>query len=122
MTYSMALAYATPNPAKFRVNVMRLIAIIAAAVIGITGLAPADAERPRPREQDEAWRGTKNGRLVPLRAIEARIVPQMRGFTYLGPELDAGAGRYRLKFLRGRKLVWIDIDARTGSVIEKFGF
>jgi len=61
-------------------------------------------------------------KLIPLRAIEERIVPQMRGFSYLGPEFAAEEARYRLKFMRGPKVVWIDIDARTGEVIGKSGF
>jgi hypothetical protein len=93
---------------------------LAGALLG-TAAAPAEA-RPRDREQDEAFKGTREGRFVPLRAIEARIVPQMRGFTYLGPELDAGSRRYRLKFMRGPQMVWIDVDARSGEVIGRSGF
>ena len=95
-----------------------LFILIAAAT-----LAPAGSDaRPRPRDHDAAFAATQDGRFLPLRAIEGRIVPQMRGFTYLGPELDAGAGRYRLKFMRGRQLVWIDVDARSGEVIGRSGF
>ena len=93
------------------------------AALGAT-LVPAGAAdaRQRDREQDAAFRATQEGRFVSLRTIEARIVPQMRGFTYLGPELDAGAGRYRLKFLKGPQVVWIDVDARNGHVIGRSGF
>ena len=84
-------------------------------------LAPAASDaRPRPRDHDAAFAATQEGRFLPLPAIEARIVPQMRGFTYLGPELNAG--RYRLKFMRGARLVWIDVDPRTGEVIGRSGF
>ena len=98
-------------------------AILALALAGtsLAAAAPADA-RPRSREQDEAFKATRDGRFLPLRTIEARIVPQMRGFTYLGPELDYGIGRYRLKFVRGAQMVWIDIDARSGQVIGRSGF
>ena len=82
---------------------------------------PADA-RPRDREQDEALRGTRQGRFIPLRTIENSIVPRMRGFGYLGPELDPGSGRYRLKFMRAGQVVWIDVDARTGEIVGKSGF
>ena len=101
--------------------VMILRTLLAVALAGTAVAAPADA-RPRDREQDEAFRGTQAGRFVPLRAIESRIVPQMRGFTYLGPELDAGAGRYRLKFMRGQQMVWIDVDAHDGRVVGRSGF
>jgi hypothetical protein len=92
-----------------------LIGSLAAAV-------PAAAHPPRPRDQDMAFQGRRDGRFLPLRAIEARIVPRLPGFDYLGPELDAEAGRYRLKFMRGPKVVWVDVDARTGEVIGHSGF
>jgi hypothetical protein len=93
------------------------------AGLALASLAPATADsRPRDREQDAAFRGAQDGSFVPLRQIEARIVPQMRGFRYLGPELDPSAGRYRLKFMRGPQVVWIDVDARSGQVIGRSGF
>lgn len=94
-----------------------LISLTALAIVA----APVDA-RPRDREQDAAFRGTQEGRFVPLRIIEGRIVPRMRGFDYLGPELDPGAGRYRLKFMREGQVVWIDVDARTGEVVGRSGY
>ncbi|HEX8401564.1 MAG TPA: PepSY domain-containing protein [Allosphingosinicella sp.] len=81
-------------------------------------LIPLPAEsRPRDREQESAWRGMQEGRFLSLRRIESMIVPRMGGADYLGPELDAGAGRYRLKFMRGGQVIWVDVDARTGQVI-----
>jgi hypothetical protein len=90
------------------------------AAFGAAASAPADA-RPRDKEQDQVFRGLQEGRMMPLRLIEARIVPRMRGFAYLGPELVPG-GRYRLKFMRGPQVVWIDVDARTGEILGKSGF
>ena len=92
------------------------------AALGIAAAASAPAQAgPREREQAAAFKGTQAGRIVPLRQIEGRIVPQMRGFSYLGPEYDSDIGRYRLKFLRGQKVVWIDVDARTGEIIARSG-
>jgi uncharacterized membrane protein YkoI len=90
------------------------------AMTAISTVAPADA-RPRDQEQDDVFRGTKEGRILPLRLIEGRIIPRMRGFDYIGPELIRGEV-YRLKFMRGPQVVWIDVDARTGQVIGKSGF
>ena len=95
-------------------------ALLLFAALGAVASAPADA-RPRDREQDKVFRGLQEGRFMPLRVIEARIIPRMRGFAYLGPELAPG-GRYRLKFMRGAQVVWIDVDARTGEVVGKSGF
>jgi len=73
----------------------------------------------RPRENDQAWAKARRGAIMPLPRIEDGIVPgmQRRGATYLGPEFDAGTGTYRLKFMRGGKVTWVDVDARTGRVL-----
>jgi uncharacterized membrane protein YkoI len=100
--------------------VKRLPLLIAAAVALAPAAVPSGA-RPPSREQDAALKGLQQGRILPLRTIEQRIVPRMRGFDYLGPELDAGAARYRLKFMRGAQVVWIDVDGRTGQIIGHSG-
>ena len=99
---------------------MRFSALLLMAAFGMSAAAPADA-RPRDREQDSAFRETQEGNFLPLPRIEARIVPQMRGFTYIGPEMPA-RGVYRLKFMRGPQVVWIDVDARNGRVLGRSGF
>ena len=96
--------------------------LLACTIASLAAAVPATAHPPRQRDQDVAFRGTRDGRFMPLREIEGRIVPRMRGFDYLGPELDAGAARYRLKFMRGPQVVWIDVDARTGEIIGRSGF
>ena len=98
---------------------MRVPLLLTALGLAIAA-APADA-RPREKEQDAALKGAQSGRLVPLRAIEMRIVPRMRGADYLGPEFDPGSGRYRLKFMRDGQVIWIDVDARTGQVLGQSG-
>ena len=72
----------------------------------------------RPRERDGAWEKASRGDIMPLPQVEqrARALPQVRGSTYLGPEFD-GAATYRLKFMRGGKVFWVDVDARTGRVL-----
>lgn len=102
---------------------MSIRTLLLAAMLACTTATamPADA-RPGDREQDEALRGTRQGRFIPLRAIENAVVPRMRGFNYIGPELDPGSARYRLKFIRGAQVVWIDVDARTGDIVGKSGF
>ena len=100
--------------------IARLLLLFAAfGMTAVSTVAPADA-RPRDREQDDVFKGTKEGRILPLRLIEARIIPRMRGFDYIGPELIGN--RYRLKFMRGAQVVWIDVDPRTGQIIGKSGF
>lgn len=114
----MGLGYA-PDPKEHLSNMLlRMLLILLASSAALS--APADA-RPRDKEQEAAFRATQEGRFMPLRAIEARILPRMRGFDYLGPELDYAAARYRLKFMRGARVVWIDVDARTGQVLARSG-
>lgn len=96
--------------------------LLACALAGLAVAAPAAGHPRRPRDQDVVFRGTRDGRFLPLREIEARIVPRLRGYDYLGPELDAQSGRYRLKFMRGPQVVWIDVDARTGEILARTGF
>ena len=83
-------------------------------------LAAAPAGAVRPREQDTAFKQAQRGRIMPLRQIEqrAREHPAARGATYLGPEFDEKVARYRMKFMRGDRLVWIEVDARTGRVLQ----
>ena len=102
--------------------VLRILLIT--ALVGITASTPAADARPhRDREQEAALRAVQEGRIMSLRSIESAILPKMRkrGFDYLGPELDASSERYRLKFMGGGQVVWIDVDARTGQVIGQSG-
>jgi hypothetical protein len=122
MGYSMADAYGSQEPLEKRRFVMIPFRLLVCALGCVAAAVPAGAHPPRPRDQDVAFRGTRDGRFMPLREIEARIVPRLPGFDYLGPELDAAAARYRLKFMRGPRVVWIDVDARTGEIIGRSGF
>jgi hypothetical protein len=121
MGYSMPWPYANARTAK-AVAQMRSLSAFLIAATALTATAFPAVAGPRERDQESAFRGAQAGRIIPLRAIEQRIVPLMRGFDYLGPEYYADIGRYRLKFLRGQRVVWIDVDARTGEVIGKSGF
>jgi hypothetical protein len=43
----------------------------------------------------------------------------MRGAQYLGPEYDPQARAYRLKFIREGRVVFVDVDGRTGQVMGR---
>jgi hypothetical protein len=69
----------------------------------------------RVREQDNAYRATQQGRIRPLPEIRARI--NIPGAEFIGVEFD---GRiYRLKYMRGGEVIWIDVDAETGQVVRR---
>ena len=42
-----------------------------------------------------------------------------RGMQYLGPEYDPAAMAYRLKFIRDGRVIFVDVDARTGQVLRQ---
>jgi hypothetical protein len=69
----------------------------------------------RLREQDNAYRAMQQGRIRPLPEIRARI--NVPGADFIGVEFD---GRiYRLKYMRGGEVIWIDVDAQTGQVVRR---
>jgi hypothetical protein len=92
--------------------------ILASALIALALAAPASAQRRG--DQYRAFEARKSGSVLSLRDIEDRVLPHMRGSTYLGPEFDSGV--YRLKFMRRGSVIWVDVDARTGAVIGRSGF
>jgi hypothetical protein len=104
---------------------VKLFQALLSAALGASLIAsPALAERPREREareqqrdQDRAFEATREGRSMPLPKIEQRVMPFMGGADYLGPELNGGT--YRLKFMRGGRVIWVDVDAATGRIIRR---
>lgn len=57
------------------------------------------------------------GNVRSLREIERRVLPMMPGMQYLGPEYDPAAMAYRLKFIRQGRVVFVDVDARSGGIL-----
>lgn len=87
------------------------------AAIVAGGLFAAPALADPDRETDRAFEATRDGRSMPLPKLERRILPFMGGADYLGPEL---IGRtYRLKFMLDGRVIWVDVDARTGRIIRR---
>jgi hypothetical protein len=108
---------------------MRLYRTLLLTACALAAATPALAMRPahetrmasndRPRDQDRAFRATQEGRAMPLPQIERRVLPRMGGADYLGPELR---GRnLRMKFMDNGKVIWVDVDPRTGRIIGKSG-
>ena len=95
---------------------MILVRILFAALLSV-GLIASPALADRPRDQDRAFEATKQGRSMPLPKIERRVMPFMDGADYLGPELNGDT--YRLKFMRGGRVIWVDVDAATGRIIRR---
>lgn len=98
-------------------RIMRATSAIIALGL-LVSLAPAaDAQQRRADEQREARLDLRNGNVRSLREIEARVLPMKRGMQYLGPEYDPTAMAYRLKFIQDGRVVFVDVDARTGQIL-----
>ena len=92
---------------------MSLYRTLIGGVIAV-GLAASPAWADRPRDQDRAFKATREGRSMPLPQIERRVMPFMGGAEYLGPEFMGKS--YRLKFMRDGRVIWVDVDAATGRI------
>ncbi|EGD58778.1 hypothetical protein Y88_0836 [Novosphingobium nitrogenifigens DSM 19370] len=91
---------------------------IAAISLVLGSVMPAYAQH-RPDEQNEARRDLRAGNVRSLREIERQVLPTMKGMQYLGPEYDPDAMAYRLKFIRDGRVVFVDVNARTGQVLGR---
>jgi hypothetical protein len=72
-------------------------------------------------DQMSAFDARRSGKLLPLREIERRVVPTMRGADYLGFDFDGGNGVYTLKFLRDGSVIWVEVDGRSGQIVGRTG-
>ena len=100
-----------------------LASLAAAALVAGGAAVPADAQRSRdPAREDQASarQEMRAGRIMSAREIERRIIPQMEG-DYLGLEYDRRASAYRLKFMQGGRVIWVDVDAATGRIVRRSG-
>ena len=91
--------------------------LLSAALAGSLVASPALAERAR--DQDRAYRATSRGESMPLPQLERRVRPHMGGADYLGPEFLGS--NYRLKYMRGGRVIWVDVDAATGRILGRSG-
>ena len=95
---------------------MSLFRTLLGALVG-AGLMASPALADKPRDADRAFEATREGRSMPLPKIERRVMPFMGGADYLGPEFNGET--YRLKFMRGGRVIWVDVDAATGRILRR---
>ena len=95
--------------------------LAAAAALLAAGLPAGQSADQRRTESSEVLRGLREGRLLPLKEIERRVIPAMRGWQYIGVDFDAASGIYTLKFLRDGVVAWVEVDGRSGQVLGKSG-
>lgn len=89
------------------------LALVALAIPALTSFAQPSGEQSQVRKEMRA------GNVRSLREIEQRVLPSMPGMQYLGPEYDPAAMAYRLKFIRDGRVVFVDVDARSGDVLDQ---
>jgi len=99
----------------------RLFLSIIAGAISATaiGVPAAIAQSGTRDDQAFAREQVDAGKVLPLRDIEKRVLPQMKGMQYLGPSYDSVAKAYRLRFMKNGKVVFVDVDARSGRVLSR---
>ena len=115
----MSIAHRLFRPLVLAFAVTGLTASPAHAAPSLLGRAMgmAGIDEQRPRDQDRAFRATREGRSMPLPMIERRVRPHMGGADYLGPELRGET--YRLKYMQDGRVIWVDVDAATGRIVRR---
>ena len=70
-------------------------------------------------DQGEARKEMRAGNILRARDIENRVLPRMGEAEYLGFDYDSTAMAYRLKFIREGRVLFVDVDARTGRILRQ---
>ena len=94
---------------------MRIRLLLAMAALAAPSLPVEARGLQNMREQDRAYRAAQQGEILPLPAIRSRI--RIPGAQFIGAEFDGRV--YRLKYMRGAEVIWIDVDARSGRILGR---
>ncbi len=89
------------------------------AVTAAVLLVPAADAGGRRDEQDAARRAMLDGQVMPFSMIKRRVDAAVGGATYVGSEFNPSSNRYRLKYVKDGKVMWVDADGRTGDIIGR---
>ena len=97
---------------------MRLLNLLLAAGL-VLAPAPAFAQRGLQREeQSGAYRAMQQGEALPFPEIRRRVSITVPNAQFIGVEIIGGM-IYRLKYMRGAEVIWIDVDAATGRIVQR---
>ena len=97
-----------------RRNSLSALALVVAALAVSPGV---QAQERSP--QGEARKEMRAGNILRIRDIEQRVLPTMGDAEYLGFGYDPGALAYRLKFIKKGRVVFVDVDAKTGKILRR---
>ena len=91
--------------------------IVAVMLVAAMIAAPAPSLAQQRSEQDMVFQNRQEGRAMPLRVIERRVVTQMRGYDYLGnPIYFERSNTYRMTFMRDGQVIRVEVDAGSGRI------
>ncbi len=96
---------------------MKRLILVLALTLGSPGAVPVLANPAD--EQGQVRKEMRAGNVRSLREIEQRVLPMMPKMQYLGPEYDPAAMAYRLKFIQNGRVVFVDVDARSGQILSR---
>lgn len=99
-------------------DMTRQLALVLTLAALSANAAPVSAFAPK-ADQQSARKQMNDGKVMSLRQIEGIILPRMKGMEYLGPEFDQDAKIYRLKFVDDGRVIFVDVDARSGAVVRQ---
>ncbi len=100
---------------------MKMLPLLLLATIATPAFAGGDPSGQRRSDQERAYDARRKGAVLSPRLIEGRVLPTMKGYEYLGFDLDFGTSVYTLKFMRDGVVVWVDVDGRSGQIIGRTG-
>lgn len=98
----------------------KIISLFVATLMLFGSYSPAVIAQSR-NDQGEARKEMQAGNVLSLREIERRVVTPLKaqGHEYLGPAYDSTAMAYRLKFIKEGRVSFVDVDARTGRILQR---
>lgn len=96
---------------------MKRLILVTVLLVGGLGAGPVLANPAD--EQGQVRKEMRAGNVRSLREIEQRVLPMMPKMQYLGPEYDPTAMAYRLKFIQNGRVVFVDVDARSGQILSR---
>ena len=97
---------------------MRVIVLLAAAGLAATP-THAFAQRGLQRdEQNGAYRAMQQGQALPFTEIRRRVSITVPNAQFIGVEIIGGT-IYRLKYMRDGRVLWVDVDGRSGDIVRR---
>lgn len=97
----------------------RFLSLLVCAGLAVAASSPPLAAQPARTDQGAARKESQAGHILKSREIEARVLPMMGNAEYLGFAYDSTAMAYRLKFIREGRVLFVDVDARSGRIIQR---